>query len=204
MDYKKHYELLISRAKNRHLLEYSEKHHIIPRCMGGDDSSDNIAVLTPEEHYLAHQLLVKIYPKNIALVNAAVMMVANRPGNKLYGWLRRKLSHQAKQRIGPKNGRFGLFWASNLETKVSKVVDELPAGWVLGRNKWKIKKRKPKSLRPKHKISDQELAQALRETGSITSGLSKCGYLPQGSNYKRAYRVIKEYDIDIKKGTASV
>ena len=61
MDYQKIYESIIARGKERVLIgEYTESHHIIPRCMGGSDNSDNLVDLTPEEHYVAHQLLIKI------------------------------------------------------------------------------------------------------------------------------------------------
>lgn len=63
MNYQKHYELLIERAKSRTLAGYFERHHIIPKCMGGSDEPENIANLAPEEHFVAHQLLVKIYPE---------------------------------------------------------------------------------------------------------------------------------------------
>lgn len=96
MDYNKHYTLLIERAKNRKMDGYFEKHHVIPRCLGGNDSKDNLVALTPEEHYLAHQMLVKIYPNNHKLIKAAVMMTTHnsyhRVNNKIFGWLRRKLS----------------------------------------------------------------------------------------------------------------
>lgn len=107
MNYKKHYDLLIERSKNRNISGYTEKHHIVPKCLGGTDDSSNIAVLTPEEHYLAHLLLVKMYPKSTPLVNAAVIMTTHhtdkRVNNKLYGWLRKKASEAAKERI-KKNG----------------------------------------------------------------------------------------------------
>jgi len=59
MNYKKHYNILMDRAKNRELKGYTEKHHIVPKCVGGNDDASNIVVLTPEEHYVAHQLLLK-------------------------------------------------------------------------------------------------------------------------------------------------
>ena len=43
---------------------YVERHHILPKCVGGGDESENLVPLTPEEHYLAHQLLVKMHPDN--------------------------------------------------------------------------------------------------------------------------------------------
>ena len=86
----------MERSFERELDCYVEKHHVIPKCMGGDNKSRNIAILTPEEHYVAHLLLVKIYPTNYQLVYAANMMGSTRSGNKLYGWLRRKISEAQK------------------------------------------------------------------------------------------------------------
>lgn len=66
MNYEKHYELLIFSRKDRLLKEgeYYEKHHIKPRCLGGDDSKDNLVILTAREHYVAHWLLAKIHSDN--------------------------------------------------------------------------------------------------------------------------------------------
>lgn len=142
MNYIKIYENLINRGKNRILDGYTEEHHIIPRCMGGNDEESNLVELTPEEHYVAHQLLVKIHPENDALVSAAVMMIPNRPSNKLYGWLRRRFSDtQSRNQTGDGNSQFGTKWILNRELQVSKkipVSDELPYGWELGRimDKW--------------------------------------------------------------------
>jgi hypothetical protein len=90
MNYKKTYDALIQRAIGRFLTGYLESHHIIPKCMGGTNDSNNLVHLTPEEHYVAHLLLVKMYPKNKKLIFAANMM-ANR-NNKAYGWIKRKFS----------------------------------------------------------------------------------------------------------------
>jgi hypothetical protein len=56
MDYRKHYELLCERGKVKRE-GYLEKHHIIPRCKGGDDSKENLTWLTAKEHYIAHYLM---------------------------------------------------------------------------------------------------------------------------------------------------
>lgn len=40
--------------------EYIEKHHIIPRCLGGTDDKSNLVEFTYREHYIAHYLLYKI------------------------------------------------------------------------------------------------------------------------------------------------
>lgn len=94
MDYQKHYDNLVNRARNRSVLQYTEKHHIIPRCMNGTDEETNLVKLTPEEHFVAHQLLVKIYPHNQKLIYAAAVMTRGHNGkrnnNKMFGWIRRK------------------------------------------------------------------------------------------------------------------
>lgn len=95
MNYQKIYDDLISRAKARESIEgYTEKHHIVPKCMGGTDDKENIAVLTAREHYVAHLLLVKIYPEKLGLIFALHRMTQSngtRRGltrSRLYGKLR--------------------------------------------------------------------------------------------------------------------
>lgn len=40
---------------------YSEKHHALPRCMGGSDKKANIVRLTAKQHIVAHDLLARAY-----------------------------------------------------------------------------------------------------------------------------------------------
>ena len=76
MDYRKDYDLLMERAKNRELLKdtYTERHHILPRCLGGKNNKNNIVKLLPKEHYIAHLLLFRLYPNNQKLSFAFWMM----------------------------------------------------------------------------------------------------------------------------------
>lgn len=61
MNYEKMYENLIETRNNRILdeKEYYEKHHIIPKCLGGSDKKENLIHLTAKEHFIAHHLLYK-------------------------------------------------------------------------------------------------------------------------------------------------
>lgn len=58
--YTKWYNQLCSRGLNRRLECYSEKHHIIPKCLGGNDCEQNLVRLTAREHFIAHILLTKM------------------------------------------------------------------------------------------------------------------------------------------------
>lgn len=39
--------------------EYGEVHHILPRCMGGSNKSENLIFVSAREHFVLHALLVK-------------------------------------------------------------------------------------------------------------------------------------------------
>lgn len=140
MNYNKIYKQLINRAKDRELITYSEKHHIVPKCLGGGDEIENLVKLTPEEHYLAHQLLVKIYPEEPRLVYAVWRMIYGDSeyvlrNNKTYGWLRRKYINVCKNRTGSKNSSYGKPWYHNPSTKESGkfLPGDEPAGYLPGR-----------------------------------------------------------------------
>jgi len=91
-DYLKAYNRIIKKAKNRPKPKvYYEKHHIIPRCMGGCDDEKNLVKLTMDEHYYVHYLLAKIYPENKKLTYAFWMM-CNKSDKK-----RPKPSHKMKK-----------------------------------------------------------------------------------------------------------
>ena len=93
MDYQRHYDALIERARYRKAVGYVERHHVVPRCLGGGDEPANLVPLTPEEHFVAHQLLVRLHPENSKLALAALMMTAGKyRSNRLYGWIRRRFS----------------------------------------------------------------------------------------------------------------
>lgn len=79
MNYKKIYDALVNKAKVRGLDKssvgyYTEIHHIVPRCLGGSDTPDNLVMFTGREHYIAHMLLWKSFPSNISLMRAAHIM----------------------------------------------------------------------------------------------------------------------------------
>ena len=50
--------------------EYYERHHIIPRCMGGGNNTDNLVDLFAREHFEAHRLLALENPNNNKLIYA--------------------------------------------------------------------------------------------------------------------------------------
>ena len=147
MDYKLHYKTLIDRARNRSINGYTEQHHIVPRCVGGSDDSDNLVRLTAREHFVAHQLLIKIYNGNHRLVKAAAFMCSfsqahnnNRSRNRLYGWIRERVAQaMSASQTGTGNSQYGSRWVSNPDTHESLLIKgDMPEGFYIGRNlAWK-------------------------------------------------------------------
>lgn len=62
MNYQRIYTAIIERAKTRTPCGYVEKHHIIPKSLGGSNKKENIVPLKAREHFLCHYLLTKINP----------------------------------------------------------------------------------------------------------------------------------------------
>ena len=84
--YEKWYSAITDKAKNRKIDGYTETHHVIPRSLGGLDTSDNLVDLTAREHFICHWLLTKMYTGEARgkMINAMYMMKAESPHQKRY------------------------------------------------------------------------------------------------------------------------
>ena len=59
--YTKWYFNIVEKAKKRNQWDgYVEKHHILPKCMGGSNKKENIVSLSAREHFICHWLLSKM------------------------------------------------------------------------------------------------------------------------------------------------
>jgi hypothetical protein len=80
MNYKEVYDRICSKAKSENRVKgkgvYYEAHHIIPKSHGGDGLVSqykwhpNVVLLTAKEHFLAHRLLCRVFPKSLSLRKA--------------------------------------------------------------------------------------------------------------------------------------
>jgi hypothetical protein len=124
--YSKWYDDIINRAKDRELPTgiYFEKHHIIPKCLGGNNSKDNLVKLTAREHFICHWLLTKMtdaeYQKKMAYACKRMMHSKNKAQDRyrinarLYEKLKIKINVILKDR------EFTLEWKSKLKTAAQK------------------------------------------------------------------------------------
>jgi hypothetical protein len=65
VNYQKIYDDLIAKCQARQTVAgYKERHHIIPKSLGGSNDSSNLVDLTAREHFVAHFLLAKLHGGN--------------------------------------------------------------------------------------------------------------------------------------------
>lgn len=80
MNYVKIYTDLVNKGlerglNKRNLDYYVESHHIFPKCLNGIDGKINRVLLTAREHYIAHKILVKMYPEQPGLILAVYRLI---------------------------------------------------------------------------------------------------------------------------------
>jgi len=143
---------------------YTEKHHIVPVCMGGDNKKNNLTKLTAKEHFVCHKILCELYPDNEKL-RYAFWAMCNQKVNRDYivssrdyeyakilcleMWKRPKSPESIKkssdnrrgkkinrEQSGELNHNHGKKWITNISTNESKmIIGDVPDGWKLGRVK---------------------------------------------------------------------
>jgi len=108
--YTRIYYSIIERSQSRILSDdvYTERHHVIPRSLGGGESKSNLAILTAREHYICHWLLVKMTEGKAkrSMGHALRMMLAKNkhtngryiPKSKLYDLVKKTANEASKGR----------------------------------------------------------------------------------------------------------
>ena len=109
MNYQRHYDALIQKAINRSKPDgYTEKHHIVPRSLGGSDDPNNLVVLTAREHCIAHLLLARIHGGRMWAAAMYMMGKFKILSSRTYAYTREEfIKYKSSSMIGNKNYMFG-------------------------------------------------------------------------------------------------
>ena len=117
--YTKTYYNIVNRASQRTLDGYTETHHIIPKSLGGEDTQENLVVLTAREHFLCHWLLTRMVENKRdqwSMINALGFMMWAENDNQQRYKVNARLYEQLKQKhsdmkswvmTGERNGMYG-------------------------------------------------------------------------------------------------
>jgi len=187
MDYQKHYDALIQKAQQRLIEGYHENHHILPKSLGGTDIPANIVKLTPEEHYLAHQLLVKIYEKSgdegaYAKMLHALNLMSGKSNlqrkNKYYGWIRRKVSEYRRGRKHTEESK--LQNSQTLKNRYAVMPHHLKGKTLSAEHKEKVKQAlKNRKFSEEHKLKISQSLMGKKKNRTVdTSGKNNPSYKP--------------------------
>jgi hypothetical protein len=171
MEYLKIYNRIVERATNRDVLGYVEKHHIIPKCLGGDNKKSNIVSLTAKEHYICHKLLCEIYP-NESKLKYAFWRMCNVDNNE-YQERNYKVSAKVYSRIKDEISSITSKRTKNYSVEMRKLIGEKVSKKLKGRPSGKKGISKPehsewmKENNPfRGKTHSEEHIQKLREVNS--------------------------------------
>lgn len=166
MNYKKLYDALVLDAiNNPKEEEYKELHHIIPKCLGGSDSEENLVLFTARQHFLAHWLLFKLYKTSkLAYAWRSMRMVGK-------GQERRKVNSKAFSIIKKStrsavskalSGSGNPFFGKSHSEKTKMIISSVNSGRTKSESEitnWVDKvARKPKSEEHKRKIGKSGMA----------------------------------------------
>lgn len=114
MNYEKIYNSFIEDRllKQSKIIGYSEKHHIVPKSLGGTDDNHNIINLCPSDHYFAHSLLAKIHggPMYFALMlmsqDESSSARGYKPSRLKYDQVKKKMAAEKKRVMTGKGNHF--------------------------------------------------------------------------------------------------
>ena len=167
--YTKWYFNIINNAKSRISNDavYVEKHHILPKSIGGSNSKDNIVSLLPKEHFVCHLLLTKMVDgiNRKKMWYASYMMIVGikryKPSARSYQIVRNNMITANKERPGTNTGKI------MSEEQKQKISNSLKGKNTQPKSEeHKEKLRKPKSEEHKKKLSDARKGKSFGYTHS--------------------------------------
>jgi hypothetical protein len=138
MNYIKIYHRIINKALSENRKKgqgiYYERHHIIPRFMGGKDSKDNYVLLTAKEHFICHHLLTKtVAPQHKSAAWNAVYQMGVKSANQKR-WISSRIYEIAKKEFVKGHVERHTGSKRKKETKEAQSVS--------GKNRWENEKQK--------------------------------------------------------------
>jgi len=134
MNYKKVYDQIIERGQKENRSKgkgvYYEKHHIVPKCMGGCNTSKNLVLLTAREHYICHLLLLEVYPYEDGLHHAVWVLACTKEGLNISSRTYARLKVIASRAISKANkGRKKPPLTEQHKKKISETLKNRKVTW---------------------------------------------------------------------------
>jgi len=208
MNYKNIYDSIIKKAKEEELngyrsLGYFEKHHILPKSLGGSNDKENLVKLTAREHFICHALLIRFLTgKDLYKMKWAFHQMCTwsiKSDSHIEKYVNSAIYESFKRNFqkGENNSQFGKRWYYNTLTGESKKFNNLPSGeWKPGRKF----KEEINRVRKNSSITTAELAKRTNLILNSDVDLTKFGWQTKvskltGLTKREIYYAIKNSDI---------
>ena len=197
MNYQKIYNQIIKKAKTRQNTGYIEKHHIIPKCLGGSNKKENLVELTAREHFLCHMLLCEIYPNENKLKYALYLMSIGKQKHKTVNY---QISSRTYDRLKQEHSLMLTGKPRSFETK-QKISENRKGIKHQNHTNGKDHKNSGKSKTEKHKSKMSESAK-LRNATHITPhteetkkvmSIKRKGFKPTKESLQKKSESMKKY-----------
>lgn len=217
MDYQRIYNQIIQKAISENRVKtknnYYERHHIIPKSLGGSNSKDNLVLLTAKEHFICHYLLVKIHKNHTLFYQKmlrAFIMLSTKNTRQGDRYVNSRLYDKIKNECYGKNGKltkenasfYGKTHSEETRTKLSESkLGELNPAY--GKEPWNKNKTKYTDSRVKaygetlsKRIKDSPrppLSKSTREHLSKIAKENNLGKIKTEEHKKNLSKSMKEF-----------
>ncbi len=119
--YTKWYFNIINDRRSNPYTGYVEKHHIIPKSMGGSNAKDNLVALSAREHFICHWLLTKMTDKKgmrlalLAMTRASSNQSRYKVSSRIFQKIRENASNAS---LGSNNPNYGKTHSEETRKKI--------------------------------------------------------------------------------------
>ena len=138
--------IILNRIANPIYSVYTERHHILPKCCGGNDESSNIISLSAREHFLVHYILTKFVTgkSKYKIILAFHALSKYTSVNRKEKYINSRLYEAMKIEISSANSKRSLeMWADPHFRE--KIIEAQKTSWVNGSREEQIERMKKNS-----------------------------------------------------------
>ena len=158
--YTRWYQQIIESAKSNPYNGYTERHHTIPRSLGGVDSDENLVRLSGRQHFICHWLLTKMTEGQdwYKMINAMAIMKAESTYQERYNT---KITSRAFAYIREEYAKY--ISDMNTGTKLTEEQCEKVRQSKLGKKREEFSEEWKENLSKNHKSKNLDYDCSLRE-----------------------------------------
>jgi len=163
--YKNWYFSIIKNAKLRNNnVGYLERHHIIPKSFGGNDTKENLVKLTAREHFICHLLLTKMTTGSNRYKMLHAFMLMKGKTDKQQRYMNSRLFDSIKIEFGEmlRNKKLGTKHTQETKDKIRNTLKSMPSPITASGRKSISEKAKARIQKPRTEKYKKTMSEAMK------------------------------------------